>query len=82
MTYACPCCNNLPLSEQPPGTYEVCPVCYWEDDPIQYTDDEYEGGANSVSLRAARENYLQFGACSEDVRSEVRKPKADEVPQR
>lgn len=81
MNYTCPCCRNLTLSEQPPGTYEICPVCYWEDDPVQFEDEGYEGGANSVSLNAARENYRAFGACSEDVRSEVRKPTADEVPQ-
>ena len=81
MTYACPCCRNLTLSEQPPGTYEVCPVCYWEDDPVQFDDEEYEGGANSVSLKQARQNYQAFGACSEDVRADVRKPTADEAPQ-
>ncbi len=81
MTYACPCCRNLTLSEQPPGTYEICPVCYWEDDPVQFDDEEYEGGANSVSLKKARENYQAIGACSKDVRAEVRKPTVDEMPQ-
>lgn len=81
MTYPCPCCHNLTLSEQPTGTYEVCPVCYWEDDPVQFDDEEYEGGANSVSLKKARENYRAFGACNENVQAEVRKPNANEVPQ-
>ena len=80
MNYPCPCCFNLTLSEQPPGTYEVCPVCYWEDDPVQFVDEEYEGGANNVSLIKGRENYRAFGACSEDFRLDVRKPTVDEVP--
>jgi len=81
MNYPCPCCQNLTLSEQPPGTYEVCPVCFWEDDAVQYEDVDYAGGANDVSLRMARENYHAFGACSEEHRSLVREPTADEVPQ-
>jgi hypothetical protein len=55
-------------------------VCYWEDDPVQFEDKSYEGGANKVSLQVARENYRNIQACSEDVRSEVREPTADEVP--
>jgi hypothetical protein len=65
MTYPCPCCHNRTLSEQPPGTYEICPVCFWEDDPVQFEDEDYDGGANSVNLRSARKNYHAFGACCE-----------------
>ncbi|MBQ6093927.1 MAG: hypothetical protein IJL09_00855, partial [Lachnospiraceae bacterium] len=28
--FRCPCCGFYTLEEV--GTYEVCPVCYWEDD--------------------------------------------------
>ena len=35
--FACPCCGYLTLSEEPPGTYEVCPVCDWGDDDAQVT---------------------------------------------
>lgn len=80
MTYPCPCCHNRTLSGQPPGTYEVCPVCFWEDDPVQFDDEDYEGGANTVSLSTARKNYQAFGACSEEHRSEVRPPTEEEIP--
>lgn len=80
MNYPCPCCKNLTLSEQPPGTYEICPVCCWEDDAVQYDDPDYAGGANGVALRAARENYRSYGACSENHRSESRAPTLDEIP--
>ena len=25
--YACPCCGYLTLPEEPPGTFDICPVC-------------------------------------------------------
>src|SRR5436305_8121773 len=62
--YACPCCGFLTLEEPPPGTYEICPVCYWEDDPVQFDDPSYTGGANRVSLAQARQNFLDLGAAS------------------
>lgn len=47
--YPCPCCGYLTITDEPPGTFEICPVCNWEDDEVQYYDENYEGGANSVS---------------------------------
>jgi Cysteine-rich CPCC len=49
------------LDEEPPGTYDICNECGWEDDPVQFNDPEYRGGANSESLREARENYAKHG---------------------
>jgi hypothetical protein len=28
--YPCPCCGFVTLSER--SVYEICPVCFWEDD--------------------------------------------------
>lgn len=53
----CPCCGSLTVGE--PGSYEVCDVCGWEDDPVQFADPGYVGGANSESLKAARESWQQ-----------------------
>ena len=55
------------------------PHCFWEDDPIQLEDNEYKGGANRVSLIQARHNFLLFGACEEEMKKHVRKPKEDEL---
>ena len=52
--YKCPCCGFYTFDEKPNGNYDICPVCFWEDDPIQLEDNEYEGGANRVSLVQAR----------------------------
>ena len=80
--YACPCCRYLTLSEAPPGTFEICPVCSWEDDNVQYDDPSYEGGANLESLNTARANFRRFGARSERDRTRVRSPLAEEIPGR
>ena len=55
--YKCPCCERFTLSEEPPGTYEVCEVCGWEDDLAQYKNPDLEGGANSMSLNNAKKEY-------------------------
>lgn len=61
--YTCPCCGYKTLDEEPPGTYDICAICFWEDDPIQFEDPDYEGGANRPSLKTAQKNVQLFGAC-------------------
>ncbi len=80
--YPCPCCGYLTLDQQPPGSFVICPVCWWEDDDVQGRDPEYAGGANAVSLRQARENFRSFGASETRFSSNVRRPTPDEVPHR
>ena len=77
--YRCVCCGNYTLIDEPPGTFEVCPVCFWEDDNVQFDDPDYEGGANKVSLNRAKENYRTIGASSNDNLKHVRKPSSDET---
>jgi len=62
MKYTCPCCGYKTLTEPPPGTYDICPICCWEDDAVQFDDPDYAGGANTVSLRQAQINFLKSGA--------------------
>jgi Cysteine-rich CPCC len=78
MKYACPCCGHKTFSQPPNGTYDLCEVCFWEDDGIQFEDPNYEGGANRVSLRQAQKNYLKFGACEEEAIPSVRPATNDE----
>lgn len=56
--FPCPCCNSRVYEEPPKGDYSICPVCLWEDDPIQKEDPDYEGGANRMSLNQARASFL------------------------
>ena len=30
--FPCPCCGYKTLSESASGTYEICEICFWEDD--------------------------------------------------
>ena len=78
--YPCPCCGYLTLPEPPPGTYEICKVCFWEDDGVQFNDPDYEGGANEVSLRQAGDNYREFVVSQLRFRANVRPPRSDEQP--
>jgi rubredoxin len=78
--FPCPCCGYLTLEREPPGTFDLCPVCDWEDDPIQFADPTCEGGANQESLNAARENFRRLGASSANAVANVRPPTDAERP--
>ncbi|MBQ5602468.1 MAG: hydrolase [Clostridia bacterium] len=75
--YKCPCCGFYTLDI--PMEYDICPVCYWEDDPAQRKDETYDGGANKVSLIQARKNYKEFGACEDWLLKFVRQPNPEEL---
>lgn len=70
----CPCCEFKTFDQNSRGNYEVCPVCFWEDDPSQEADPNYEGGANGVSLNQARANYRKCGAIKYELMRYVRAP--------
>ena len=79
LKYKCPCCGCYTYNSEPNGSCDICPVCFWEDDPFQLEDPDLEGMANKVSLNQARENYKKFGACEEDLIKFVRPPKKNEL---
>ncbi|MEQ9319866.1 MAG: CPCC family cysteine-rich protein [Polyangiaceae bacterium] len=64
------------------GGFEICPVCFWEDDGQDDHDATVgRGGSNgNLTLAQARENFKAFGACDENARQHVRDPKPDEMP--
>lgn len=59
--YPCPCCGHLVFVE-PPGSYDICPVCFWEDDPVQLRWPTFRGGANRPSLVEAQKATVTEGA--------------------
>lgn len=59
--HLCPCCDYVTLPEQ--GSYLICPVCFWEDDYTDVDKLDRHSGPNHMTLRAARQNFQQFGAC-------------------
>lgn len=76
--YPCPCCGHL-VFDEPPGSFQICPVCYWEDDIVQLADPSYRGGANQASLAEAQRSYARHGWCEDRVAPFVRPPSQEEV---
>ena len=74
----CPCCGCVTLQNR--GYYEICHVCFWEDEPVasEYPDEVF--GSNHISLNEARKNYQKFGACEQDALPYVNKPTGEEIP--
>jgi hypothetical protein len=64
MGFPCPCCDTLDaLSEQ--GGFDICETCGWEDDPLQSSEPDYEGGANILSLNKAKAAWTVTSASDE-----------------
>jgi hypothetical protein len=77
--FVCPCCASLTLPTR--GGYELCPVCFWEDDGQDDHDaDEVRGLNGLLSLTQARANYAAFGACDRRFLHHVRSPTPQERP--
>lgn len=76
--FTCPCCGYKTYYHKPNGSYGICAVCFWEDDPIQLTNPDYEGGANGVSLKQAQKNFVEFGASRVNMKLHVRNATKEE----
>ncbi|WP_084338324.1 CPCC family cysteine-rich protein [Actinomadura oligospora] len=72
----CPCCGFLPLAEH--GAYEICQVCFCEDD----ADTVRVAPSNQLSLTAARRNFTGFGVVDRRWLQHVRDPRPEEYPSR
>lgn len=57
--YFCPCCGYKTLESKPPGTFEICEICFWEDDDLQFNNLDYVGGANESSLLQYQKGFLE-----------------------
>lgn len=52
----CPVCGKYNFKED----FDVCPVCYWQNDRVQMEYPDMHG-ANSMTIGEARENYKKYG---------------------
>ncbi|NJA08195.1 hypothetical protein HC024_21030 [Methylococcaceae bacterium WWC4] len=66
----CDCCDYFTIPEG--QDYEICPVCFWEQDAFGITEPAEPSGANhGITLLQGRENYIVFGACEKQSISNV-----------
>jgi hypothetical protein len=72
---ACPCCGHLTLGGKGYGNWDICEVCFWEDDLLQLADPTFDGGANDPSLAEAQRNFVEFGAVERWVLGKVKSAK-------
>lgn len=58
--YLCPCCYMPTLTA--PAAYEICSLCFWEDDGQDTDDaDDLRGGPNgNYTLTEARTNFVTY----------------------
>ncbi len=74
---ACLVCGYSTLSRR--GGYEICPICFWEDEgEIDHPTKPTYGPNDSLSLTQARQNYKKFGAVDEQFKDKVRPPEPGE----
>lgn len=74
--FACPCCGADTLAER--HGWEICPVCWWEDDGTDNAEASlyYSGPNKGLQLTAARINFLTFGIYNPERHDliEIKKP--------
>ncbi len=70
--YPCLCCGYKTLPKEPPGSYEICPICFWED---SVPDESWQhASSNGIGLIQAQRNFIAFGACAHQWLDAVRRP--------
>lgn len=63
--HQCPACDYFTLSTR--GEYDICPICFWEDDGLDLDKIDQVSGPNHLTLREARHNFRSIGACRQDM---------------
>ena len=78
--YTCQCCGYKTLAEGSKDSYEICKICFWEDDYVMNENTDYWGGANGVCLRQAQRNFLRFGVSEKNYLNRVVKDGYEKDP--
>ena len=77
----CVCCGYYTLvGTEIEVAWEICPVCFWENDISGEIETEYSE-ANHMTLAEGKINFEQYGACEERFVKNCRKPQTDELPE-
>ena len=67
--FQCPCCDYFSLKRR--AEYDICKVCFQEDDGNDLTSLDVHSGPNHMALREARDNFKEFGACDMAMKKNV-----------
>lgn len=78
--FTCQCCGYKTLKEGTKDSYEICKVCFWEDDYVMNENPAYWGGANGVCLRQAQRNFISFGVSEKRYLNNVVRSKYEKDP--
>jgi len=76
--HTCPCCGYKVFPDRP-GSYDICPICFWEDDMVQLAFPDLSGGANKVSLISGQASFILYGVSEERFSRNVRRPKDTDI---
>jgi hypothetical protein len=57
MAFPCPACGFLVFGE-PVGSYEICPICDWEEGAVQLQFPMMRGGANQDCLYERQQEVI------------------------
>ena len=55
--FECLVCGKYKFEAQ--NDFDVCDICGWENDGVQFDDPDYCGGANTLSLNQYRAKWEQ-----------------------
>jgi len=59
--------------------WDICPVCFWEDDVLWNGSEDCVSSVNGLSVSEAQANFIKFGAIEMRFVDNVRKPLPDET---
>lgn len=62
----CPCCEYRTIVKT--KAYEVCPVCFWEDDGSSL--DKYSS-CNRMTLKEGKENFKKYKSCNSNTKTNL-----------
>lgn len=63
--HKCPVCGKFEFEYE--GCFDICEVCGWHDDPIQFENPDEKYCANQISLNEAREVYKKRGGWADNI---------------
>ncbi|MCU1480744.1 MAG: hypothetical protein JWQ19_1530 [Subtercola sp.] len=72
----CEVCGNFTVD---PIGWDICPVCFWEDDGLDEPDRH--SPSNYMTLAEGRAAFAALGAVEQRFEAKVRPPKRIELPE-